>query len=83
MDKLTFMKRFFLWTAIVVAAIILIVGLCFGKVIEGSLGEEIAKWVIMTIGIIGICEVMAYSVGQFVYDFWVRPKVEKKEEKEK
>ena len=80
MDKLTFMKKFFMWTAIVVAVVMLVIGLCFGKVIEGSVWEEIAKWVIMTFALIGIFELFAFTIGQWVYDFYVRPKVEKKED---
>lgn len=67
MDERTFIKRFALWTAVAVAAVILILGLLFGKVIEGSLFAEIAKWVVMTIGIIGIFMVFAYTLGQFFY----------------
>ena len=74
MDKKTFMKRFALWTAAVVAVVMLILGLCFGKVIEETLFGEIAKWVVMTVVIIGIFEVFAYTLGQVAYDIWVRPK---------
>ena len=74
MDKKTFMKRFALWTAAVVAVVMLIIGLCFGKVIEESLFAEIAKWVVMTLVIIGIFEVLAYTVGQVVYDIFYRDK---------
>lgn len=74
MDKRTFMKKFAIWTAIVVAIVMAVIGLCFGKVIEASLGEEIAKWVVMTVVVIGIFEVFAYTLGQIAYDIWVRPK---------
>ena len=74
MDKKTFMKRFAIWTAVVVAVVMLVIGLCFGKVIEETLFAEIAKWVVMTIFIIGIFEVFAYTLGQVAYDIWVRPK---------
>lgn len=67
MDEKKFMKRFFLWTAIAVAAVMLVLGLCFGRVIEESLFAEIAKWVLMTAGVIGIFWVFAYTLGQFVY----------------
>ncbi len=70
MNKLTFMKKFALWLAVGIAVIMLIVGLCFGKVIEESLFGEIAKWVLLTLGIIGICEVFAFTVGQAIYDYW-------------
>ena len=67
MDEKTFMKRFFLWTAVAVAAVMLILGLCFGKVVEANIWEEIGKWVVMTLGLICIFWVFAYTIGQFVY----------------
>ena len=74
MDKKSFMKKFAIWTAVVVAVVMLIIGLCFGKVIEETLFGEIMKWVVMTAVIIGIFEVFAYTVGQIVYDIFIRPK---------
>lgn len=67
MDIKTFCKRFMLWTAVAVAVVMLIIGLCFGKVIKGSLFAEIAKWVVMTGVIIVIMEVFAYTLSQFFY----------------
>lgn len=67
MDIKTFCKRFMLWTAIVVAVVMLICGLLFGKVIEETLFLEVAKWVVMTAVIIGICEVLAYTLSQLIY----------------
>lgn len=67
MDIKTFCKRFMLWTAIIVAVVMLILGLIFGKVIEENLFAEIAKWVVMTLFIIGIFEVFAYTLSQFFY----------------
>lgn len=67
MDKRKFCKRFAIWTAVVVAVVMLICGLCFGKVIEESLFAEIAKWVVMTIFIIGIFEVFAYTLAQWLW----------------
>ena len=74
MDKRTFMKKFAIWTAVIVAVVMLIIGLCFGKVIEETLFGEIMKWVVMTVVIIGIFEVFAYTLGQLAYDIFVRPK---------
>jgi undecaprenyl pyrophosphate phosphatase UppP len=74
MDKRTFMKKFAIWTAVIVAVVMLIIGLCFGKVIEETLFGEIMKWVVMTAVIIGIFEVFAYTLGQLAYDIFVRPK---------
>lgn len=67
MDIKTFCKRFMLWTAIFTAVVVLICGLCFGKVIEENLFAEIAKWVVMTGVIIVIMEVFAYTLSQFFY----------------
>ena len=67
MDIKTFCKRFMLWTAVAVAVVMLICGLCFGKVIEENLFAEIAKWVVMTLFVIGIFEVFAYVLSQFFY----------------
>lgn len=67
MDIKTFCKRFMLWTAIITAVIMLILGLCFGKVIEANIWEEIGKWVVMTVVIIAILEVLAYTLSQFFY----------------
>jgi len=67
MDIKTFCKRFMLWTAVAVAVVMLIIGLCFGKVIEANIWEEIGKWVVMTLVIIGILEVFAYTLSQFFY----------------
>lgn len=67
MDKLVFCKRFMLWTAVVVAVAIAVIGLCFGKVVEATLAEEIGKWFLMGIFIIGIFEVFAYVLAPFFY----------------
>ena len=67
MDIKTFCKRFMLWAAIGTAVVMLILGLCFGKVIEENLFAEIAKWVVMTLFIIVIMEVFAYTLSQFFY----------------
>ena len=67
MDINTFCKRFMFWTAVIVALVMLIIGLCFGRVIEETLFLEIAKWVVMTLVIIGIFEAFAYTLSQFFY----------------
>lgn len=67
MDIKTFCKRFMLLTAAIVAVVMLIIGLCFGKVIEETLLGEVAKWIVMTLFIIGIFEVFAYTLSQFFY----------------
>ena len=67
MDIKTFCKRFMIWTAIIVAVVMLILGLIFGKVIEANIWEEIGKWIVMTLFIIVIFEVFAYTLSQFFY----------------
>ena len=67
MDIKTFCKRFMIWTAVAVAAIMLICGLLFGKIVETNIWEEIGKWIVMTLFIIGIFEVFAYTLSQFFY----------------
>lgn len=75
MDKITFCKRLAIWTAVVAGAIIAVIGLCFGKVIEGSLFAEIAKWVFMGLVIIGILEGFIFmGVGGILYHFWYEKK---------
>ena len=67
MDKRVFCKRFMIWTAIIVAVVIATLGLLFGKVVEATLAEEIGKWIVMGIFIIGIFEVFAYILAPFFY----------------
>ena len=67
MDKRVFCKRFAIWTAIIVAAVIATLGILFGKVVEATLAEEIGKWVLMGIFIIGIFEVFAYILAPLIY----------------
>ena len=67
MDIRTYCKRFMIWTASVVAAAIAAIGLCFGKVVEATVAEEIGKWVVMGIFIVGIFEVFAYILAPFFY----------------
>ena len=56
-----------------VAAVIAVFGLCFGKVVEATLAEEIGKWIVMGIFIIGIFEVFAYVLAPFFYH-WIYDK---------
>ena len=67
MDKRVFCKRFVIWTAIIVAVVIDTLGLLFGKIVEDTLAEEIGKWIVMGIFIIGIFEVFAYVLAPFFY----------------
>ena len=56
-----------LWTAVAVVGIMAIIAIFFGKVIEESLFAEIAKWVVMTIGLVCIGEAFAYILAPL---FW-------------
>lgn len=67
MEKVKFMKRAFLWAAIIVAAIVAIIGITCGKVIEATLFAEVAKWVVMGIFLIVIIEVFVYILGPLVW----------------
>ena len=72
-DKRTFCKRFAIWTAIVVAVVIAVLGLCFGRIVEATLAEEIGKWIVMGIFIIGVFEVFAFILAPFFYH-WIYDK---------
>ena len=65
------MKRVALWVAVVAAAVIAVLGLCFGRVIEGSLAAEVGKWVLMGLLVIGILEGFVYFLGPLVWHFTV------------
>ena len=79
MDKYTFCKRVALWTAVIAAAILLLLGLCFGKVIEGNLFAEVAKWVVMGLVVIGILECFVYFLAPLYWHFYIEPKNTDKE----
>ena len=66
-DIRTFCKRFMIWTAIVVALGIAAIGLCFGKVVEATVAEEVGKWILVGLFVIGIFEVFAYVLAPFFY----------------
>lgn len=53
-------KKAFLTVGCTVMAIIAIIGLLFGKIIEATLFEEVAKWALMAIIIAGIICVICY-----------------------
>ncbi len=61
------------WTAVIVATIIAVLGICFGKVIDATLAEEIGKWIVMGSFILGIFDVFAYVQAPFFYH-WIYDK---------
>ena len=67
LDKRTFCKRAIIWTMIITFVIIGAIGLGFGTVIEATLFEEIAKWVVMGLGISGITGMFAYILSPLVW----------------
>ena len=69
MDKITFVKRVAIWVAVVAALVIAVIGLCFGRVIEGSLAAEVGKWVLMGLVVIGILEGFVYFLGPLIWHF--------------
>ena len=71
MDIRKFVKRMALWVAVVAAIIIAVIGICFGKVIEGSLAAEIGKWVLMGLVVIGILEGFVYVLGPLIWHFTI------------
>ena len=69
MDKIAFVKRVAIWVAVVAALAIAVIGLCFGRVIEGSLAAEIGTWVLMGLVVIGILEGFVYFLGPLIWHF--------------
>lgn len=74
MDKMTFCKRVAIWVAVIAAALIAVIGLCFGRIIEGSLFAEVAKWVVMGLVIIGILEGFVYFLAPLYWHFYIERK---------
>ena len=74
MDKMTFCKRVAIWVAVIAAAIIAVIGLCFGKVIEGSLFAEVSKWIVMGLVVIGILEGFVYFLAPLHWHFYIERK---------
>ena len=70
MDKVTYIKKVALWAAAIVVAVMMLIGLCFGSVIEESLFAEISKWIVMTAAILAVVEGFIYlAVGPLMYHF--------------
>ena len=69
MDKITFVKRVAIWVAVVAALVIAVIGLCFGRIIEGSLAAEVGKWILMGLVVIGILEGFVYFLGPLIWHF--------------
>ena len=61
--------RVAIWVAVIAAALIAVIGLCFGRVIEGSLFAEVAKWAVMGLVVIGILEGFVYFLAPLWWHF--------------
>lgn len=61
-DRVKWILKTMGWIAAVVVAVIAILGITCGKVIEGSLIAEIGKWVVMGLFVLFIVEFLAYWV---------------------
>lgn len=79
MEKKEFIKSVAVCVAAASVIILAVLGLAFGKVIEGSLFAEIAKWLFMSVIIIAILEGFVYlAVGPLMWHWY-----EKKKENDK
>ena len=50
-----------------VALAIAVISICFGKVVEDTIAEEIGKWVVVGLFVVAIFEVFAYVLAPFFY----------------
>lgn len=69
MEQVKFVKKWAILGAVIVAIIIALIGICFGKQIETTLFGEISKWIVMGLAIIGILEGFWYHLGPLVWKF--------------
>lgn len=77
MEQSKFIKKLAMWVAIVAAVIIALIGLGWGRIIEGSLFAETMKWIGMGAVVIGILEGFVFmGVGGILYHFWYEKKDE-------
>ena len=76
MNITQFTKFCMIVVAIVAALVVAVIGLCFGKVIEGSLFAEVAKWIVMGAVVIAILEGFTYFLAPLYWHF----KIERKHE---
>lgn len=69
MEKKKFLVKGAIWIAVVTAILALIIGLCFGKVIEENLFAEVTKWIVVTgVIVIGVLEGLWFSsVGLLIW----------------
>lgn len=61
MEKKKFVIKFAVWTAVIAALVLLVLGLGWGSVIEETLFGEVTKWIVIGIGVITIVEGFVFS----------------------
>ena len=66
-DKRTFCKRVIIWTMIITFLIICGCGLAFGTIVEATLFEEVAKWIVMGAAVSCIPGMFAYILSPLVW----------------
>jgi len=76
MEKKKFVIKVGVWTAVIAALIIAVLGLGWGKVIEGTRFAEITKWIVTGVGVIVIIEGMVLGV---IAPLWWHSKDKKKD----
>jgi len=69
MTKEKFCIRVAVWTAVIAAVLIAVIGLCFGKQVETTLFGEISKWIVMGLVVIGILEGFVYFLAPLIWHF--------------
>ena len=62
-----FRKKAVIWTMILTFALVVGLGLGFGAVVEATLAEEIAKWVIGGIGVSCITGFFAFIISPLAW----------------
>lgn len=62
-----FRKKAVIWTMIITLLIVAACGLGFGTVVEATLAEEIAKWVVGALGLSCITGFFAFIISPVVW----------------
>ena len=81
MEKKKFIVKWASWIAVAVAAVLLVLGLAKGSVIEESTFAEVAKWIVVGLGIIAIIEGLCLSTILPLAWHWKQKKAKDEPEK--
>ena len=54
MEKKDLFIKIMIWIAVVVFLIVEVIGLCWGRVIEGSVFAEVMKWLVWGVALAGL-----------------------------